>query len=217
MARKGGKSHKQESKDKNKEGNRSASRQKARSGPKQRVTIVHPKDDSSFTNSLQVRRHLEKNISLRKIGVTLVASRPVRNKRVLLVTQTLEMKGKLNEALRSCPEVEQKVTISDPKGRDPHIIVHNFEKCEADRERQETKILKRIRKSNALPDGEMRVKFRLRGRVPIMYKSLYSRQDASNASDLDTLRQCAKVRSSDVPDARVVTQRRTVSVTHPSV
>ncbi|KAF8792575.1 hypothetical protein HNY73_004154 [Argiope bruennichi] len=155
------------------------------------------------------------------------------------------MKDKLNEALRSCPEVEQKVKISDPKGKDPHIIVHNFERCEGDREKQETKILKRLRKSNALPDGEMRVKFRLRGRgnseswviavTPEIFQvtSTKTRLNCGFKSHLvqeflqptrcfkcfrfGHIKAVCKVWRSVVPDARVVTLRKSASVTHPSV
>ncbi|KAF8789857.1 hypothetical protein HNY73_007766 [Argiope bruennichi] len=137
MASKGGSSKRQ--RDKGKGGSKNDNRPKAPRGQKQGVT----------------------SSTLRTVPPSLILS---RNKGVLLVTQTLSMKEKLNEALRSCNEVEQKVNISDPKGRDPHIIVHNFERSEEDREKQASRILRRLRKSNALPDGEMRVKFRLRGR-----------------------------------------------------
>ncbi|GBN75975.1 hypothetical protein AVEN_198309-1 [Araneus ventricosus] len=129
------------------------------------VLIVLPKQDSQLTSSKQVLKLLDRNISLGEIGVTMVANKWGKNNSLVLVTKTKQMAETLKKAITDSPTVAEKVEVSDPKGRSPHIIVFDVPAKETeDRAKFEDRWLKKLRKSNNLPEGEMKVKFRRKGR-----------------------------------------------------
>ncbi|GBN57955.1 hypothetical protein AVEN_151085-1 [Araneus ventricosus] len=87
------------------------------------VLIVLPEQDSELTSSKQVLKLLDRNISLGAIGVTMVANKWGKNNSLVLVTKTKQMAETLKKAITDSPTVADKVEVSDPKGRSPHIIV----------------------------------------------------------------------------------------------
>ncbi|GBN66982.1 hypothetical protein AVEN_62856-1 [Araneus ventricosus] len=90
----------------------------------------------------------------------MVASLPIREAGVVLVTETKRMTETLRQAIEGCPAVADKVSVRAPKGRVPHIIAYNipFGKY-ASREKEE-KWIRRLRKGNTLPEGDVSVRFR---------------------------------------------------------
>ncbi|GBN93608.1 hypothetical protein AVEN_185495-1 [Araneus ventricosus] len=86
------------------------------------VTLVYPKEDSDLSTSSQVLRCLERNISLGALGIKMVASRPIREAGVVLVTETKPMTETLRQAIEGCPAVADKVSVRAPKGRVPTLL-----------------------------------------------------------------------------------------------
>ncbi|GBN68191.1 hypothetical protein AVEN_116064-1 [Araneus ventricosus] len=128
------------------------------------VTRVYPKEDSGLSTSLQVLKCLERNISLGALGVKMVASRPIREGGVVLVTETKPMTETLRKAIEGCPAVADKVSVRAPMGRVPHIIVYNIPVGKYANREKEEKWIRRLRKGNTLPEGDISVRFRRKGK-----------------------------------------------------
>ncbi|GBN21987.1 hypothetical protein AVEN_81073-1 [Araneus ventricosus] len=124
------------------------------------VTLVYPKEDSGLSTSSQVLRCLERNISLGALDVKMVASRPIREAGVVLVTETKPMTETLRQAIEGCAAVADKVSVRAPKGRVPHIIVYNIPIGKYATRDKEEKWIRRLRKGNTLPEGDISVRFR---------------------------------------------------------
>ncbi|GBN29313.1 hypothetical protein AVEN_71907-1 [Araneus ventricosus] len=124
------------------------------------VTLVYPKEDSGLSTSSQVLRFLERNISLGALGVKMIASRPIRDAGVVLVTETKPMTETLRQAIESCPAVADKVSVRTPKGRVPHIIVYNVPVGKYATRDKEERWIRRLRKGDTLQEGDISVRFR---------------------------------------------------------
>ncbi|GBN41247.1 hypothetical protein AVEN_78771-1 [Araneus ventricosus] len=89
----------------------------------------------------------------------MVASRPIRDAGVVLVTETKLMTETLRQAMEGCPAVADKVSVRAPKGRVPHIIVHNVPVGKYATRDKEERWIRRLRKGNTLPEGDISVRF----------------------------------------------------------
>ncbi|GBO15243.1 hypothetical protein AVEN_202766-1 [Araneus ventricosus] len=84
---------------------------------------------------------------------------------MVLQVQTTEMAQKLQEAINGHDQLKDICGARKPKERIPHIMVYDIEKCGegVTREEEEQSFLEKVKKSNLLPEGEMKVLFRKKG------------------------------------------------------
>ncbi|GBN08318.1 Transposon Ty3-G Gag-Pol polyprotein [Araneus ventricosus] len=149
------------------------------------VTLVYPKEDSGLSTSSQVLRCLERNISLGALGVKMNASRPIHEAGMVLVTETKPMTETLRQAIEGYSVVADKVSVRAPKGRVPHIIVYNNPIGKYATRDKEEKWIRRLRKGNNLPEGDISVRFRQKAKngtenwilalAPEVFRSFLSR------------------------------------------
>ncbi|GBN08384.1 hypothetical protein AVEN_84213-1 [Araneus ventricosus] len=66
----------------------------------------------------------------------------------------------LRQAMEDCPAVADKVSVRAPKGRVPHIVVYNVPVGKYATRDKEERWIRRLRKGNTLPEGEISVRFR---------------------------------------------------------
>ncbi|GBN58404.1 hypothetical protein AVEN_95899-1 [Araneus ventricosus] len=108
------------------------------------VFLAHPKEDSGIQSSSQLLRFLGKHVSLGAIGVKLVSTRPIKDNGLVLVTETKAMSEILHSELHSgLPRDSRKDQYAD-RGK-------------------ETKWIRKLCKSNNLPEGEISARFRRKG------------------------------------------------------
>ncbi|GBO40266.1 hypothetical protein AVEN_213954-1 [Araneus ventricosus] len=128
------------------------------------VFLIYHKVESDISTSSQLLKCLERNISLGKIGVKMVATRPIRDGGLVLVTETKPMSEVLQTAIQNCPAVVDKVSVRAPKGRVSHILVFDVPVGKYASRDKEAKWICRLRKSNNLAEGEISVRFRRKGK-----------------------------------------------------
>ncbi|GBM81846.1 hypothetical protein AVEN_107939-1 [Araneus ventricosus] len=134
--------------------------------PKQQLpTVVVKSVSQEIGTSMQLKERLETAIHPNTLGIKIITSRLTFNKGMVLQVQTNEMAQKLQEAINGHDNLKNICGAHKPKERIPHIMVYDIEKCgeETTREIEEQSFLKKVKESNSLPDGEMKVLFRKKG------------------------------------------------------
>ncbi|GBM46648.1 Glucose-6-phosphate 1-dehydrogenase [Araneus ventricosus] len=122
--------------------------------------IVHSlKEESS-----QIFQNPETSICPEDIGVKVLNCRPVVGQRVLIRTETQEMAKTLQTVINENVELKTVCEAREPKGRTPQILVYDIRTTGQNREEEEAAFLGKIRQSNSLPQGEMKVLFTKKGR-----------------------------------------------------
>ncbi|GIY66195.1 uncharacterized protein CDAR_553561 [Caerostris darwini] len=131
--------------------------------PSRPVVLVYAKIEA-LEDSVKLKKLLEKNVSLEKEGIKLLSSRPI-NKGLAITPANKESAEKLAEALTTSEALQGKIVLKSPVQKNPWIVVYDLDKSDCrSREKEEKKFLSLLAKDNHLPEGNMQVRFRLKGR-----------------------------------------------------
>ncbi|GBO17200.1 hypothetical protein AVEN_198958-1, partial [Araneus ventricosus] len=126
--------------------------------------IVKPLGNNKIRSSIELKLLLEKHIKPRLLGVKVVTLRKSLNNGVIIQVETEDMANNLLKAINDHQEVKFFCLAKRPVVRNPQILIYDIEKCDGDREVNEKLFISKIRESNDLPEGDIKVLFRKKGK-----------------------------------------------------
>ncbi|GBL97234.1 hypothetical protein AVEN_84939-1 [Araneus ventricosus] len=127
------------------------------------TVVVKPVGDEPCT-SATLKSMLETHIHPIALGVKVLSCQPATGQGVIVRTETSEMAQKLETAVNTHQELTGKCTASAPNPRHPQLLIYDVPESTGDRSEVEAAFIDRLRVSNNLPSGPIRVVFRLPGR-----------------------------------------------------
>ncbi|GBM11529.1 Retrovirus-related Pol polyprotein from type-1 retrotransposable element R1 [Araneus ventricosus] len=146
----------------------------AASRPTKQVPIPPPRPDvpaivvkpvgATITASATLKGLLEAKVSPQALGVRVLRCQPANGHGVLVRVETSDMADKLVQAINSHPELQACCEARVPRKRSPQILIYDIPDMPGDRAMAEEEFLDKLRVSNSLPDGDIRVLFRRKGR-----------------------------------------------------
>ncbi|GBN84698.1 hypothetical protein AVEN_33214-1 [Araneus ventricosus] len=119
--------------------------------------IVRPLGNNKIRSSIELKLMLEKFIKPRLIGVKITALRKSLNNGVIIQVETEDMANKLLNAINEHQEAKFLCLAKRPAARHPQILIYDIEKCEGSRGEIEKLFISKIRESNNLPEGDIKV------------------------------------------------------------
>lgn len=128
------------------------------------AVIIKP-TSLGISSPLQLRELVEESINPKTLGIQVRNCKQAHGNGVIVQLQDSQDTNKLIEAINSHPSLKDKCTARLPRGRFPQIIVFDIDKTELERSVEEERFLDKLRRSNELPNGEMKVLYRKRGRA----------------------------------------------------
>ncbi|GBL97217.1 hypothetical protein AVEN_84927-1 [Araneus ventricosus] len=125
--------------------------------------VVKPVGDT-VTASAALKGLLEAKVSPQSLGVRVLRCQPATGNGVLVRVETSEMADKLVLAINSHPELQVCCEARVPRKRSPQILIYDIPDMPGDKAMVEEEFLDKLRLSNSMPDGDIRVLFRRKGR-----------------------------------------------------
>ncbi|GBN84743.1 hypothetical protein AVEN_18304-1 [Araneus ventricosus] len=127
------------------------------------VIVVRPVGDT-ITASAALKGLLEAKVSPQALGVRVLRCQPANGNGVLVRVETSDMADKLVLAINSHPELQVCCEARVPRKRSPQILIYDIPDMPGDKAMVEEEFLDKLRMSNSLPAGDIRVLFRRKGR-----------------------------------------------------
>ncbi|GBN73936.1 hypothetical protein AVEN_22499-1 [Araneus ventricosus] len=127
------------------------------------AVVVRPVGEVNVT-SAQIKGVLEESIHPMQIGVKIISCQPVSGQGVLIRTETPAMAQKLEDEINNHPTLSGNCQAKAPNQRRPQIMVYDVPDSPGDRSEVEQMFIEKLRSSNNLPAGEIKVVFRRKGR-----------------------------------------------------
>ncbi|GBN07191.1 Retrovirus-related Pol polyprotein from type-1 retrotransposable element R1 [Araneus ventricosus] len=119
---------------------------------------------TDITTSAALKGLLEAKLSPQTIGVRVLSCQPAAGNGVLVRVETQVMADKLVQAVNGHLELQGCCEARVPRKREPQILIYDIPAIPGDRQIVEEEFLDKLRASNSLPDGDLRVLFRRKGR-----------------------------------------------------
>ncbi|GBN38148.1 hypothetical protein AVEN_15036-1 [Araneus ventricosus] len=126
------------------------------------AVVVRPIGEVNVS-SAQTKGVLEENIHPIQIGVKIISCQ-VSGQGVLIRTETSTMAQALEDAINKHPALCGSCQAKAPNQRRPQIMVYDVPDSPGDRSEAERTFIDKLRSSNSLPAGEIKVVFRRKGR-----------------------------------------------------
>ncbi|GBL87368.1 hypothetical protein AVEN_118322-1 [Araneus ventricosus] len=133
------------------------------SRPSLPVVLVHPLGDPPVAVPV-LKSKLESSISPHQLGVKVIACQPAAGNGLLIRTETAEMAQTITSAINSHGELSGICRAREPSKRVPQILVYDVPPTSDTRDLEEARFIEKLRSSNDLPEGDIRVLFRKKGR-----------------------------------------------------
>ncbi|GBM53617.1 hypothetical protein AVEN_105500-1 [Araneus ventricosus] len=127
------------------------------------VVLVHPSGHPPVA-APALKTMLEQSISPHQLGVKVLACQPAAGNGLLIRTETAEMARTITSAINSHGELSGVCTAREPRKRVPQILVYDVPPTSGPRDLEEAHFIEKLRSSNDLPEGDIRVLFRKKGR-----------------------------------------------------
>ncbi|GBO39122.1 hypothetical protein AVEN_122349-1 [Araneus ventricosus] len=127
------------------------------------VVLVHLSGDPPVA-APALKTMLEQNISPHQLGVKVLACQPAGGNGLLIRTETADMAKTITSAINSHVELSGVCTAREPRKRVPQILVYDVPATPGPRALEEAHFIEKLRSSNDLPEGDIRVLFRKKGR-----------------------------------------------------
>ncbi|GBO04056.1 hypothetical protein AVEN_69515-1 [Araneus ventricosus] len=127
------------------------------------VLVIHPKPETA-TTSAQLKQLLETKISPHQLGVKIISCQPAHGNGLLVRTETLEMSRTLTTAINTHVDLGPVCNVREPRKRNPQILIYDVPTLPGDRDTAEVEFVAKLRSSNTLPEGTLKVLFRKKGR-----------------------------------------------------
>ncbi|GBM39986.1 hypothetical protein AVEN_142256-1 [Araneus ventricosus] len=127
------------------------------------VVLVHPSGDPPVAAPV-LKSMLESSISPHQLGVKVLACQPAAGNGLLIRTETAEMAQTITSAINSHGELSGVCMAREPRKRVPQILVYDVPPTSDPRDLEEAQFIEKLRSSNDLPEGDIRVLFRKKGR-----------------------------------------------------
>ncbi|GBO05058.1 hypothetical protein AVEN_113142-1 [Araneus ventricosus] len=132
------------------------------------VIVIHPQPNTE-TTSAQLRTMLESKLSPHQLGVKILSCQPAHGNGLLVRTATKDMSRTLTTAINTHVELGPVCNAREPRKRNPQILVYDVPPQPGDRETAEVDFVTKLRSSNSLPDGPIKVLFRKKGRGTLQH------------------------------------------------
>ncbi|GBN70707.1 hypothetical protein AVEN_30261-1 [Araneus ventricosus] len=127
------------------------------------VALVHPTGESPVAVPA-LKLMLEQRISPKQLGVKVLACQPAGGNGLLIRTETEDMARTIASAINTNADLGGICTAREPRKRVPQILIYDVPETIGPRETKEAQFIAKLRSSNDLPEGEIRVLFRKKGR-----------------------------------------------------
>ncbi|GBL83252.1 hypothetical protein AVEN_165435-1 [Araneus ventricosus] len=132
------------------------------------VIVIHPQQTTE-TTSAQLRTLLETKLSPHQLGVKILSCQPAHGNGLLVRTATMDMSRTLMTAINTHVDLGPVCQAREPRKRQPQILVYDVPPQQGDRDTAEVDFVTKLRSSNSLPDGPIRVLFRKKGRGTLQH------------------------------------------------
>ncbi|GBN08389.1 hypothetical protein AVEN_84218-1 [Araneus ventricosus] len=127
------------------------------------VVLVHPTGESPMAVSA-LKLMLEQRISPKQLGVKVLVCQQAGGNGLLIRTETEDMARTITSAINTNADLGGIYTDREPRKRVPQILIYDVPETPGPRETEEAQFIAKLRSSNDLPEGEIRVLFRKKGR-----------------------------------------------------